>query len=65
MDKLDYSLSMLWHDNAVEYYGNPMAMNVACMITNLLYECNNCESSEKSYIEMVVNGMRIHVKMRH
>ncbi len=51
MDKLDYSLSMLWHNNAVEYYGNPMAMNVACMITNLLCECDKCIYSSEAALK--------------
>ncbi len=49
MCEMDYVIDMVWHHNAAEFYGKPMAMNLACMIINLLCECDKCNSLQRDY----------------
>ena len=48
MDKQDYSLSMLWHDTAMEAYKIDTGMDIACMLVNLFRECNECKTAKEA-----------------
>ncbi len=51
MNGIDHILSILFHECGVFTYKANMGMNVACTISHMLPDCNNCKDMKEAAIK--------------